>query len=133
MTKPTTAGLPLFSQPVAPYRDTETSLRAAVRVTPTLNVLRLRVLQAIQSFGPMTRDECAERLQEHVLTIRPRFTELSGAKYGMFYLEATGEQRPSALGNPMDVFRLTKAGEKALNDSVDAFHAPTVAAQSTAA
>lgn len=117
-----TAGLPLFGEPtLAPYRrNSATSLAAAKKVTPGVKAIHMLILAAIRKKGPMTPDECADYLAVNVLKIRPRFAELHGEKYELFLLEPTGEHRPSSLGNPMDVFRLTYKGRQHVaNDPVD--------------
>lgn len=56
--------------------------------------LRGKVLAAIKSHGPLTADECAERLHMDRLSIRPRCTELRE----LGKLRDTGLRRPNASG-----------------------------------
>ena len=63
--------------------------------------LRSKVIAALELFGSMTADECAEKMKENVLSIRPRFSELS--RLGKIY--KTGELRPSSTGKSQNVWR----------------------------
>lgn len=108
--------------------NSATSRAAAAKAEKTLNALHMLVLVTFRKHGPMTADACAELLgmEFNVLRVRPRCTELLKPEYGAL-LERTGDTRPSALGNPQDVLRLTKAGHDALRDRSGAFHPSTVA------
>ena len=63
--------------------------------------LRTKVIATLELFGSMTADECAEKMSESVLSIRPRFSELS--RLGKIY--KTGQLRPSSTGNNQTVWR----------------------------
>lgn len=68
----------LFSYPVTPgvkSRD-DTTLDAAARMGASAPVLRERVLRSLRESGPASADTVAARLNESVLSIRPRFSEL---------------------------------------------------------
>lgn len=124
-----TAGLPLFGEyKIAPYRrQSATSLAAAKKVTPGVKAIHMLILSTIRKYGPMNADEVSAKLATSPLSVRPRFTDLHGEKGGLFLLEPTGEQRPSSLGNPMDVYRLSDKGRKHVGDDrIDSHHANTM-------
>lgn len=75
----------------AGYRNTDTS-RAAASVDAA--TIRAQVLQTFRTVGAMTADECAERMEMSVLTIRPRCTELKR----LGHLHDSGKRRPNASG-----------------------------------
>lgn len=56
--------------------------------------LRERVFRALVERGSMTADECADHLGQSILSIRPRFTELS--RLGI--IADTGERRANRSG-----------------------------------
>ena len=63
------------SYPVtAGYKIDGTSREAAESIDAA--GIRAKVLAALATHGPMTADECAERLRMDRLSIRPRFSEL---------------------------------------------------------
>lgn len=94
-----------------PYRrNRPTSLAAAVKLAPALSDLLEDIMTAL-SGREMTPDEYAAIVGCHVLKIRPRFTELASEKYG-WLIEQTDQTRPSALGNPQVVYRLSEHGRK---------------------
>jgi predicted HTH transcriptional regulator len=65
-----------MSYPTTPgHKGTDTSKVAAPR-RDTAAKIRQQVLEEFQSSGPMTADECAERMRMSILTIRPRCSEL---------------------------------------------------------
>lgn len=59
------------------YKTGGASRQAAKRIAPKAATLRDRVLSMFQAHGPMTADQCAERMGASILSIRPRVTELS--------------------------------------------------------
>lgn len=132
-----TALLPLFdqSQPTAPYRrDSETSLAAAVKVTPSMRERYVLILRAIDASGPMNADECARAIGQKPHQIRPRFTDLHGDKKALFYLESTGIKRPSDFGNDMLVYDLSAKGREYLRqDHIDSRHGANVQPSASAA
>jgi hypothetical protein len=54
----------------------DTTMAAAIDMTPHAGTLRHAVLHQLKTNGPMTADECAAALDESPLAIRPRFSEL---------------------------------------------------------
>lgn len=108
-------------------RNSKTSRNAAKNMAPKVRLLHHIILQTMLQHGSLNADECAERMpgKPHFMRIRPRFTELMKEEWGNL-LERTGEERPSALGNPMDVARLTEAGKDVAKRGADVIHARTV-------
>jgi predicted ArsR family transcriptional regulator len=104
--------------------DSSTSRAAAADVAPEMKALHRVILWTLHNHGPLTADEIAKSVGRHLLTIRPRLTELR--INGL--VERTDDTRPSALGNNQHVMRLTDAGHNALQDRVNSFHVPNVAA-----
>lgn len=98
------------------FKAQETAANAAVKMQRQgrAEVLRSRVLGLLQEVYPggLTPDEAAEKLGEHYLDVRPRFSELAAVTVSqpVPLIEPTGEKRPSVRGNPAHVLRLT-AGE----------------------
>jgi hypothetical protein len=88
----------MTSRTNAPHNGTATSRDAARRITPSLQRLQLRVLQAVVSVGSATRQELESLARLPGDTIRPRVDELLKLKL---------------LKEPEGVFRLTKRGRKA--------------------
>lgn len=120
-------GLALFDQPlgqtlpVEPRRTTlppsepfapgsEASEDAADRLSRSGRgvLLEQRTLLAYARVHPrsLTADECADRLEEHFLSIRPRTSKL--LSYG--WLERTDEKRPSVTGSPQHALIATDRG-----------------------
>lgn len=77
-----------------------TSQDAADSIKPSAAYLRGKVLDALR-MRSMTPDECAARLDLSVLSVRPRFTELSA----LGSIVATGERRENASGRNAKVYR----------------------------
>lgn len=68
--------LDLFTYPNFPGSKREgTSRAAAEHVAPRAKTLRDRVLDLLKA-DALTADECAQRLGETVLSVRPRLSEL---------------------------------------------------------
>lgn len=82
------------------YSQPTTSKAAAASMESSVSHLRKVCLDALAR-SPGTADEVAERTNHSVLSIRPRFTELS--KLGK--IVATGERRPNASGRSAKVWR----------------------------
>lgn len=78
-----------------------TSADAAEAMRPRAGILRAKVLAALRSTGPATADECADRLGETVLSIRPRFSELRAT--GLIL--DTGDRRINDSGRSAIVWR----------------------------
>ena len=70
-----------------------TSREAAEAAQVGAELLRFRVFQALKA-GPSTADECACRIGESVLSVRPRMTELKA----MGKVIDTGVRRKNASG-----------------------------------
>ena len=78
-----------FTYPLAPgFKEPTTSRDAARAVSSSAPLLRDRVFAALR-LTAMTPDECAAKLGESVLAVRPRFSELSKAER----IIETGERR----------------------------------------
>ncbi len=76
------------------------------KMAPAISAARKEdVLACLTRRGPMTADECAAALGLDILSIRPRFSELS--RLGL--IKKTGEQRPNRSGDHAAVWRLTAA------------------------
>lgn len=58
------------------YKHTDTSYEAAEAAAPKAKKFHNAIILQLKTHGPMTADECAKRLGESVLSIRPRFSEL---------------------------------------------------------
>jgi hypothetical protein len=86
------------AQPQAP-----SGARTSVR-TERLRALVLGVLAATPC--GLTADEIAAKLDESVLAVRPRVSELFHARL----IEKTGERRPNASGLNAHVWKKTAAG-----------------------
>lgn len=72
----------------------ETSKEAAQSIKPRMGRLQRLVLNALLQRGPMTPDECAAALGIDLLSIRPRFVELSRRSL----IAPTGERRANKSG-----------------------------------
>lgn len=78
-----------------------TSEEAALAIESKAATLRGQVLRLLQSGQHLTADEIAQRLEEGILSIRPRVSELK--KLGL--IEKTGDRRPNASGMNAAVWR----------------------------
>ena len=85
------------------YRRVDTSLNAALAIQSPAENYRQAVLTELQSHGPMTADEIAERLNLSILTVRPRLTELRAVGK----LTDTGQRRKTPSGRPSIVWKAT--------------------------
>lgn len=94
----------LFKYPHVPgHRDTDTSREAAEAVQPRSATLRGECLALFRRCNNWTADEMAYWLDESILAIRPRITELN--KMGL--IKDTGERRPNASGRRAIVWKAT--------------------------
>lgn len=86
----------LFSLPMPPARDVDTSRDAARSMAAPARILRDRVLGAIRvaGFAGLTADEAARALGVTPLAVRPRCTELREA--GL--ISDSGKRRKNASG-----------------------------------
>lgn len=83
------------------FKARATSEDAADAIAPKAETLRNKCFRMLQA-KPMTADECAEVLDESVLAIRPRLSEL--AKLGK--IEDAGERRKNKSGIKAIVWKL---------------------------
>jgi hypothetical protein len=83
------------------FRDQDTSLKAAEATLPRAQLLRDRVLVQLRR-GNFTADECAARMGESILSVRPRFTELK--KLGL--IRDTGDRRSNESGQTAKVWAI---------------------------
>lgn len=98
-----TYGLPLFeaSYPNTPgWKARDTSKAAALSVTSRADTLRNKCLAILQTTS-LTADEVAHQLNESILSIRPRITELNAK--GL--ITDTGERRRNDSGRFAIVWR----------------------------
>lgn len=94
------------------FKETTTSKEAAKEIASSAIHLRYYALATLRKHGPMTADECAEKMipARHPFSIRPRFTELF--KSGRIVW--TGERRKNSSGMSAKVWRaLPLPGEAA--------------------
>jgi hypothetical protein len=85
------------------YKREGPSKDAAQKTAGRAGELRGRVLTEIERAGflGITADEVAAKLNETVLSVRPRLSELRSAEK----IEPTGERRPNASGMTATVWR----------------------------
>lgn len=87
--------------PAVPGAKAEgTSTEAAKAMKPRAGILRGKVLDCLKTCS-LTTDECAQMLNESVLAIRPRFSELRA----MDLIVDTGERRQNDSGRKAIVWR----------------------------
>ena len=86
----------------AGYKEHSTSRDAAIAIEGTgrAATLRTMVLDALMDKGCMTPDETAGFLSEDILSIRPRFSELSSKNL----IKQTGETRKNKSGKSAKVW-----------------------------
>jgi predicted transcriptional regulator len=85
----------------------QTQSPAAARTSVRMERLRALVLEALVAApSGLTADEIAAKLEESVLAVRPRVSELFHAGV----IEKTGERRPNASGLNAHVWKKTAAG-----------------------
>jgi hypothetical protein len=94
------------SYPLAPgSKSPGTSEDAADAIREDAAVLRVLVLSALRKYGPMTPDETAKKLGRDILSVRPRFSELSKPQHGPA-IERTGDKRTNKSGMKAAVWRV---------------------------
>ena len=81
----------------------DTSADAGEKIADRAVKLRDMCVLSLLLEGPMSADECATVLNESILSIRPRFTELSK----MNLIVDSGERRKNASGRNAIVWKLT--------------------------
>lgn len=87
--------------PAAPgAKAAGTSQEAAEAMRPRAHILRAKVLACLKGRS-MTTDECASLLEESVLSIRPRFSELRA----LGLVTDTGDRRMNDSGRRAIVWR----------------------------
>lgn len=96
-------------------QDSSTSRAAANAVAPLMRPLHDAILNLLKRRGALTPDEIANALDRHILTCRPRLTELKH----MGLVERTPDTRPSALGNGQHVMRLTDRGQTLITPAAE--------------
>lgn len=104
MSRYTTPALPIYGQdePVTPpdFRtrttDPDTSFQAAKKVTPKIGMVRLRVLEILDLYGPMTDEQLIAKYR---------------ATYGQDSPESTIRTRRSELSKEEPTPRVIRAGE----------------------
>jgi predicted ArsR family transcriptional regulator len=84
------------------YRNTDTSREAAEHADGKSAFWRLRVMEMLSIHRELTADEIAAHLKASVLTIRPRVTELVGARK----IEDTGKRRKNESGRNAAVWKI---------------------------
>lgn len=96
------------SYPETPgHRNTDTSIRAAIDITEHASTLRDQCLDHLIA-QPATADEIAKAMNESVLSIRPRITELN--KRGL--IVDTGARRRNESGKSAIVWTVKRSGER---------------------
>lgn len=93
--------MPYTAQGVG-YRNMDTSQEAAEAAEGTSSLWRLMVLQDLSMHGPSTADEVAARLNQSVLKIRPRVSELRNQRK----IIDTGTRRRNATGKSAAVWTI---------------------------
>jgi hypothetical protein len=76
------------------------SQAAAEQIAPSAKTLRHRAFRCLSDHGPMTADECAIRIGEDILAVRPRFSELHRAGS----IRKTDIRRPNRSGSSATVW-----------------------------
>ena len=87
----------LFTSPYphsAGYKNFDTSKKAASEINTKVGYLQTVVLDALADFGDLTADQCAKLVNQSVLTIRPRFSELKT----LGKIRDTGQRRKNDSG-----------------------------------
>lgn len=91
-----------MSYPHTPgHKVAGTSAEAAAAAKPRAESLRVKVVELLTHYD-LTADECAAKLRESVLTIRPRLSEL----VRLCRIRDTGERRQNASGKRATVWAM---------------------------
>lgn len=85
------------------WKAEETSRQAAEDIKPKVATLRAMALAKLRDLGPLTADEIADHMNESILTVRPRISELRAK--GL--IEKTDVRRPNSSGKSAIVWRAT--------------------------
>lgn len=95
------------------YKNRDTSIEAASSMGSRARTLRRKVLELIKAHPKgLTADECAAFLNETVLTIRPRVSELSSQGV----ITDTGGRRENVSGKKAIVWKFS---EKSFHPLID--------------
>lgn len=86
------------------WKKRATSRSAANEMRGRANTLRNAVLECLTKWGWQSADECAEWMEESVLAVRPRISEL--AKMGL--IEDSGQRRENDSGKNAIVWKLRR-------------------------
>ena len=88
------------------HQGTDTSIEAAISMSDDACTLRGVVVEYLRRCGVRgsTADECATALNETVLAIRPRFTELRH----LGYIRDSGDRRLNISGRRAIVWRMKR-------------------------
>lgn len=91
------------------FPEPSTSQDVAIAMQDRAATLRATILEVMRDDpgADWTPDEMAERLHVNLLSIRPRFTELSDPTIAL--IVRTGARRPSSTGHAQGVYRLQEA------------------------
>ncbi len=84
------------------FQNETTSRAAAEAMEPKAGTYRAKCLAVLRRGVPKTADEIAEVLNESILTIRPRVTEL----YKLGYIDDTGQTRLNESGKAAIVWKV---------------------------
>lgn len=91
------------------YKSTDTSRDAAESMQVNAGTLRRYVLEELKMCSAgLTADECADRLRESILSIRPRFSELRNFNL----IEDSGKRGLNKSGKNAIVWILKKKGDE---------------------
>lgn len=84
------------------YKRRGTSSMAAEHIVARAEVIRRRVVELLRTAGPKSPDQAAEALNESILSVRPRFSELVADGW----IEETGRTVENRSGRRANVYRL---------------------------
>ncbi len=86
------------------FKVSGTSEEAAEAIKPVVHYLQGEIIKVLGAYWPggLTPDECAELLNESILSVRPRFSELKEKKL----IVKSGERRKNKSGRAADVWRV---------------------------
>lgn len=108
-------------------KGSATSHAAATKVAPRVKALHLTILRllVVHTLGI---DEIATKLSRHILTVRPRISEM----VELGFVDVTKGVTTSQLGNPQSLVAITNVGRSKLaeidapQDRANVLHAPTM-------
>lgn len=90
------------------WTEPTTSREAATKIKPAMKTLYADILREIDLAGDrgLTTDEAADKLDQNILLIRPRFSELGPRHQGK--IEKTGERRKNESGLSAAAWRIRR-------------------------